>query len=242
MQYLQPDWPAPQHIKAYTTLRSGWGGRNLQRDGNLGNNECDKPFIEASQQLASLLHLPEEPIWILQTHSTIVIEATPENREQNADASFTAQPNRICAVLTADCLPVLICNKQGTHIAAIHAGWRGLSGGIIEKTIEALNQENENLLIWLGPAIGPQKFEVGKDVYDAFTSRHPESADAFIPRPDGKWLGNLYELARIRLKLMGITQIYGGDYCTYSQEDWFFSYRRDKGQTGRMASLIWIGS
>lgn len=224
MKFIQPEWPAPSPIKAYTTLRNGWGGRQPQHEIDLEN----------------LFQLPNEPIWLTQTHSTITIEAIPENKEKIADASFAKQPNCVCVVLTADCLPLLICNKQGSHVAAIHAGWRGLSNGIIEATLSALNQPMDNLLVWLGPAIGPQKFEVGKDVYDAFVMKHPESESAFTPHTEGKWLANLYELAKIRLKQQGISQIYGGDFCTYTQDDLFFSYRRDKGKTGRMASLIWI--
>lgn len=230
--YLQPEWPAPPHIKAYTTLREGWGGRKLQQ------NPTD-PSAE-SRRLQALLHLPEEPIWLTQTHSSIVIPAETANKEQIADASFTTALNRVCTVLTADCLPLLICNKAGTHIAAIHAGWRGLAGGIIENTLNALNQPSDDLLVWLGPAIGPSKFEVGEDVYSAFTNKHSESALAFIPHASGKWLANLYELAKIRLKFMGISKIYGGHFCTYSQEELFYSYRRDHGNTGRMASMIWI--
>jgi YfiH family protein len=241
MKFIQPSWPAPKHIKSYTTLRSGWGGRKPHHEENRGNYSGNHPqYVEESKRLETLLQLPDEPLWITQTHSTIVIEATPENREQNADASFTSQPNRICVVLTADCLPILITNKQGTSVAAIHAGWRGLSSGIIEKTLQALQQPAEDLLVWLGPAIGPQKFEVGKDVYDEFTGRHAESIAAFKPHAEGKWLANLYELAKIRLNLQGINQIYGGDYCTFTQDEMFFSYRRDQGKTGRMATLIWI--
>lgn len=231
-EYLQPEWPAPSHIKAYTTLRDGWGGRKLQQ------NSAD-PEVE-SRRLQALLHLPEEPIWLKQTHSAIAIPAEIENKEQIADASFTHAPNRVCVVLTADCLPLLICNKKGTHIAAIHAGWRGLASGVIENTLTKLNQPKDDLLVWLGPAIGPTKFEVGEDVYSAFTNKHPESALAFRPHTPGKWFANLYELAKIRLKIMGISNIYGTDFCTYSQENLFYSYRRDQGNTGRMASLIWI--
>lgn len=240
MKYIQADWPAPSHIKAYTTIRSSWGEHNPHS--MLANPDCDTQFIDESRRLASLLQLPDKPVWIKQTHSSIVLEAKPENRRQNGDASFSSTPNQICAVLTADCLPVLITNKQGTHVAAAHAGWRGLAGGIIENTILAMQQPPHDLLVWLGPAIGPQKFEVGKDVYDAFTHLHAQSASAFISCNQDKWLANLYELARIRLTLFGITQhqIYGGNYCTFSQEELFFSYRRDKGKTGRMASLIWI--
>ena len=237
MKYITPNWPAPACIKAYTTARSGWGGRRPHHDTHPGFYTSD---TEESGTLKSLLHLPEEPIWLTQTHSTITIPATPENREKNADASFTNETNRICAVLTADCLPLLICNKQGTHIAAIHAGWRGLANGIIETTLTSLQQPAHDLLVWLGPAIGPQKFEVGKDVYDAFTQKHAESDSAFAPLSGDKWLADLYALAKIRLKLQGISHIYGGEFCTFTQDDLFFSYRRDKGKTGRMASLIWI--
>jgi YfiH family protein len=222
MNFIQPNWPAPRHIKAYTTVRSAWSART------------------EGEPLKTLLNLPEEPIWLKQTHSAIALPATPENLDKNGDASFTSATNRVCIALTADCLPVLITNRQGTAVAAIHAGWRGLSAGVIEETLHAMHLPEEDVLIWLGPAIGPQKFEVGKDVYDAFISRHEESASAFMPHAEGKWLANLYELARIRLRLRGITQIYGGDFCTYSQPDLFFSFRRDKGKQGNMANLIWI--
>ncbi|HEX4044336.1 MAG TPA: peptidoglycan editing factor PgeF [Gammaproteobacteria bacterium] len=229
MQFLQPDWPAPAHIKAYTTLRSSWGGRKSQQEWG---------------ELVSLLHLPAEPIWLNQTHSTIVIEASLQNKDKTADASYATQPNQVCVIDTADCLPILICNQQGTTVAAIHAGWRGLANGIIETTVQTLACAPTDLLVWLGPAIGPQKFEVGRDVYDAFTAHDPEAQLAFTPYNEEKWLANLYELARMRFKRQQVaaTQIYGGQFCTYTQADWFFSYRRDHGKTGRMASVIWIGA
>jgi YfiH family protein len=245
MDYLQPNWSAPNFIKAYTTVRSAWGERKPHHEENAGTySNSNKEYVEESEKLENLLHLPEKPIWITQQHTAIAIEARPENREKIADASFTSTAKRVCVVLTADCLPVLITNQQGSQVAAVHAGWRGLAAGIVEETISRFTQnqgdKHEDILVWLGPAIGPQKFEVGKDVYDAFTHKHPESTLAFTPHSHGKWLANLYELAKIRLRLMGINQIYGGDYCTFSQEDLFFSYRRSKGKTGRMASLIWI--
>lgn len=222
MKYLQPDWPAPKHIKAYSTLRNTWTARN------------------SGEPLKKILNLPAEPIWLKQEHTNIVVEALPENTDKIADASWSKTPNKVCIALTADCLPVLICNIQGSKVAAIHAGWRGLAAGVIEETVKAMNEPCENLLIWLGPAIGPQKFEVGKDVYDAFTQKHAESKNAFLHCTEGKWLANLYELAKIRLALLGVSQVYGGDYCTHTQEDLFFSFRRDKGKKGNMASLIWI--
>jgi YfiH family protein len=222
LHFLQPGWPAPAHIKAYTTFRSGWTSR------------------QQGPALDTIIHVPEDPIWLNQTHSNIVLPATPENRDQIGDASFTSTPRRVCVALTADCLPVLITNKQGTKVAAIHAGWRGLAAGIVEETIKAMNLPAEDLLVWLGPAIGPKKFEVGKDVYDAFTTQHVESMAAFVPYTEGKWLANIYELARIRLMLIGVTEVYGGDFCTYTREDLFFSFRRDKSKKGNMANLIWI--
>lgn len=231
MNYLQPDWPAPKQIKAYTTVRASWGRR-----------ESDPKDAESARALEKLFAIPSAPVWLTQTHSTQVVEAIPANTDKQADASFTQRPNHVCAVLTADCLPVLICNKQGTFAAAIHAGWRGLAGGIIEETLKNAPKPLEDLLVWLGPAIGPQKFEVGKDVFDAFVEKQPASVSAFLPFSEGKWLANLYELARLRLNMLGITQVYGGEFCTYSQQDLFFSYRRDQGKTGRMASMIWIAA
>ena len=229
MNFLQPDWPAPSQVKAFTTVRKTWGG-----------TDTEPKSADSEQSLAQLLQLPANPFWITQTHSTIAVEATPDNKHVEADACFTTEPNHICTVLTADCLPILICNKQGTYVAAIHAGWRGLANGIIETTLQQSPHTADDLLIWLGPAIGPTKFEVGNDVYDAFTQRHPESATAFKATAENKWLANLYALATIRLQLLGIFQIFGGDHCTHTQDDLFFSYRRDQGKTGRMASLIWI--
>jgi polyphenol oxidase len=241
MNYIRPEWPAPTNIKAYTTLRNGWGGRKSHHDINQGNySGSNAQYVDESKCLQSLLKLPGEPIWLTQKHSTIVIEATPENKEKLADASFTQKVNRVCVVLTADCLPILLCNKEGSQVAAIHAGWRGLAAGIIENTLQNFQSKPEDLLVWLGPAIGPEKFEVGKDVYDAVTQKNAESATAFSPYKEEKWLADLYSLARIRLKFCHILQIYGGNFCTFTQEDLFFSYRRDEGKTGRMASLIWI--
>jgi polyphenol oxidase len=243
MKYIQPNWPAPSHIKAYITLRTGWGGRQPHHELNHGNDTQSHPkYAQESLDLINLLHLPDEPIWITQTHSTTVIEAIPENKEKVADASYTSKPNCVCVVQTADCLPILICNQQGTHVAAIHAGWRGLANGIIESTLQALQQPSHQLLVWLGPAIGPEKFEVGQEVYAAFTAKYPQSAAAFKAHAEGKWLADLYVLAKMRLDSQGVAAIFGGNFCTYTQDHFFFSYRREHKKTGRMASLIWISS
>lgn len=216
---ILPDWPAPNHIKAFTTLRDTWQ---------------DKSSIVAPFQL------PVAPIWLKQVHGINVVRACPENLDKEADASFTDQQKHICVVLTADCLPLLITNRKGTHVAAIHAGWRGLAAGIIEATLDKLSLPSNDLLVWLGPAIGPEKFEVGDDVYQAFLSNYPQSTKAFVPHAEGKWLANLYELAKICLALKGVSHVYGGEFCTYTQNHLFHSYRRDKNAAGRLASLIWI--
>jgi polyphenol oxidase len=227
MKLIQPDWPAPANIRACTTTRSIWGENNT--------NEVDE-----RAKLVSRLNLPDDPIWLKQTHSTIALPATAANRNQEADASYTDASDTVCLVLTADCLPVLICNEQGTKVAAIHAGWRGLAAGVIESTIQSMESDPANLLIWLGPAIGPQKFEVGKDVFDAFTQNDAAASSCFIPGQPDKWMANLYQLATHRLNKLGVTRIYGGKYCTYSQDDLFFSWRRDKSKTARLASMIWM--
>lgn len=229
MNYIKPDWPAPANIKAFTTLRTSWGRVDLPSKGD-----------ESTALLTSLLQLPAKPVWLKQTHSTFVVPAEQTTINTEADAAYTHQANCVCVVLTADCLPILITTKDGTHVAAIHAGWRGLAAGIIEATISKMNLLPEQLLVWLGPAIGPSKFEVGQDVYDAFVKNHADAKRAFQSYSSDKWLADLYELARIRFQLLGVKQIYGGEYCTHTETDKFFSYRRDGSITGRMASVIWI--
>ena len=241
MQLLKPEWPAPKNIKAYTTLKTSWGKYTSQHSFNGSNSlNTDPEFVSENNKLKSLLGINTDPIWVRQTHSNTVIEACDANREKNADATFTGQEKNVCAILTADCLPLLICDTQGTKVAAIHAGWRGLAAGIIENTLTALSLNPEQMLVWLGPAIGPNKFEVGQDVYEIFVSQDASAIQAFKPISANKWLANLYTLAKMRLNYQGVNNIFGGNFCTYSQEDLFFSYRRDKTQTGRLASLIWI--
>ncbi|EKD72033.1 MAG: hypothetical protein ACD_46C00028G0003 [uncultured bacterium] len=229
MKYIQPDWPAPANIKAITTLKTCWGDPQAS---------TKDPIVR--QQLTDLYTLPNDPLWLNQTHSTIAVKAISQNKDADADATFTDESNQICIVLTADCLPILICHEDGKAVAAIHAGWRGLANGIIESTLQAMRQPAEKLLVWLGPAIGPQKFEVGIDVYEAFTQAHPEAELAFKSHTKNKWLADLYALAKMRLQKQGINKIYGGTYCTYTQSELFYSYRREQQNSGRMASLIWI--
>lgn len=227
MKYILPDWPAPSCVKACTTVKTSWGEKCAAEE-------------KATLALIDLLNLPQPPIWLTQIHGNNAIKAIPANINQCADASYTSEPNQVCAVMTADCLPILITSKDGNHIAALHAGWKGLAAGIIENTLQKLNCPIQDLMAWFGPAIGPKKFEVGADVVDAFVSQEISFLPAFAPSQQGKWLANLYQLARIRLQQLGVKQIYGGQFCTYTQADLFYSYRRDNGQTGRMATLIWI--
>lgn len=239
--FIQPQWPAPSHIKAYTTLRSGGFSESPFDQFNLAEHVGDHTtHVQANRELLKKqLKLPNDPIWIQQVHGTQVVQALPENKEQEADAVFSHEANQVCAILTADCLPILICNQKGTQVAAIHAGWRGLVNGVIESTLTAMQAKNENLLVWLGPAISPANFEVGNEVREQFIDKHAEAIHAFIPSPNQRWLADLYALARLRLLKQGVTAIYGGGFCTYADSKRFYSYRRD-GKTGRMASLIWI--
>lgn len=220
---IKPNWPAPQNITAFTTVRSIEVAKYPER-----NN------------LKTVLDLPSEPIWLNQTHSNIVIPALSENRDKIADASFTNQANQVCAVTTADCLPILLCQAQGSHVAAIHAGWRGLVSGIIVATLKQLNLPPQEMLAWIGPCISQTHYEVGDEVRDAFLKVDADTGAAFIPSPNQRWLADLHAIACLQLRKQGVTQIFGGDYCTYSDEKTFFSYRRDKEYNGRMASLIWL--
>lgn len=240
MNFIKPSWPAPSNIHACTTTRLGGFSTTPYAQLNLGDHVGDDAnTVEKNRNLIKEhLQLPSDPVWLQQTHSTTLIRS--DDGSQNADASFTQQPGIVCVVLTADCLPILLCNQAGTLVAAIHAGWRGLAAGIIENTLEHLPAKPDSLMAWLGPAIGPQKFEVGDDAKEILLASLPEGSSAFQPREEkGKWLCNIYHLARLRLRKKGVEEIYGGEYCTYTQHELFYSYRRDK-TTGRMASLIWM--
>jgi YfiH family protein len=191
------------------------------------------------QLLRQQLQLPDEPYWLNQTHSTVIVEANDKTTLPTADASYTQTKNVVCAVMTADCLPLLICDRAGTIVAAIHAGWKGLANGVIESSIAALPVSPNELLVWLGPAIGPTAFEVGEDVVSVFMAHDTDAKIAFHTVSKDCWLGNLYVLATQRLHALGVTAIYGGNHCTYREATQFYSFRRDN-RTGRMASLIWL--
>ena len=236
LSLLTPDWPAPSRVKALTTTRQGGVSVGPYAGLNLGEHVEDDPHHVAANRRLLREHLPDEPWWLTQTHSTRVLEAGAEGID--GDGSFTSSIQTVCAVMTADCLPILICDVAGTQVAAVHAGWRGLAGGIVEQAIARFDAPTTALLVWLGPAIGAQAFEVGEDVRECFVSDAPDDGSAF--RVSGeRYLADLYALARHRLRRAGVTRVYGGDYCTFSQPELFYSYRRD-GQTGRMASMIWL--
>jgi len=241
--FFIPDWPVPSHIKSMQTLRSGGKSEGKYNSFNLATHVNDE--INAVHLNRDLLnqYLPSAPYWLNQTHSVDVLKLP--SPMLNGDASYTIDKNKVCVVQTADCLPLLVTNMDGTIVAAIHAGWRGLLNGVIENTIEKMNISPNELLVWLGPAISQKHFEVGFDVKNSFCQKHIEAEKAFHLISEQKWLADIYALAKIRLNLCGVKQIYSGsvsdDYCTFANEIDYFSYRRD-GITGRMASLIWIDS
>ncbi len=237
---IQPDWPAPANVQAIQTTRVGGVGAGQYDSLNLGDHVNDDPIhVAKNRQLLSDV-VPTEPVWLKQVHGTRVIDAARSGCIEQADASFTTQKNVVCVTLTADCLPILLCDQAGTVVASVHAGWRSLCDGVIEQTVAAMGVDKHMLLAWLGPAIGPSAFEVGAVVRDAFV-RCDQQAEKAFRRHGDKWLGDLYSIAKQRLNTLGVTDIYGEVMCTYSNPDRFFSYRRD-GDTGRMASMVWIAA
>lgn len=239
--FITADWPAPSNVHAVTTTRIGGSSFAPYASFNLAEHVEDDAIAvtENRARLRELLLLPSDPVWLTQVHGNRMIDAADQNADRRADASMSNTPGIVCSVMTADCLPVLLCNTAGTRVAAAHAGWRGLLAGVIEQTIEAMQTDNDELMVWLGPAIGPQSYEVGAEVRETFLLINQASEAAFKPTGESKWLMDIYALARLRLGDMGITNIHGGDLCTYSDAERFYSYRRD-GVTGRMASLIWM--
>lgn len=244
--WLIPDWPAPAHVHAFSTTRAGGVSRPPYDSMNPASHVGDDPAAVAENRRILSADLPAEPLWLNQVHGSTVVDSSTGSEPPCADASIAHDPGKVCVVMTADCLPVLFTDRAGSVIAAAHAGWRGLARGILEETVSAMKVPPEEILCWLGPAIGPEAFEVGEEVREAFVSQHKLTAIAFRPALPGtldeaprKWLADIYALARIRLSDAGLTQFYGGGECTFSDRQRFFSYRRD-GATGRMASLIYM--
>lgn len=241
IDWIIPDWPAPKQVRAVITTRQGGYSRNPYHSLNLAQHVDDDPALVAQNRALVMerLNLPSEPMWLEQVHGCTVLETGKGESGSCADASTTGVAGQVCVVMTADCLPLLLCDRAGTRVAAVHAGWRGLAGGVIEAAMARFAGSGEDILAWLGPAIGPERFEVGDEVRDRFLAHNPADEDAFVARGQGKWLADIYSLARTRLRLAGCGYIGGGDYCTVTETERFFSYRRD-GITGRMAALIWI--
>ncbi|XZG71236.1 peptidoglycan editing factor PgeF [Chitinibacteraceae bacterium HSL-7] len=239
-EFITPDWPAPANVRSLQTTRPGGVSTAPFAALNLGDHVGDDPQAVAENRRRVACALPGAPLWLTQVHGTVVADANVAHAGQpEADASVATQAGRVCAVMTADCLPVLLCNRAGTAVGAAHAGWRGLLDGVIEATVSAMQRDDE-IIAWLGPAIGPAAFEVGDEVRAAFVARDARAATAFTPSPNtGRWLADIYALARQRLADCGITAVYGGNACTVSDAARYFSYRRDH-STGRMASLIWL--
>lgn len=239
--WFSPDWPAPAAVKALSTTRQGGVSTGVYASLNLGNHVGDAADAVAENRALLLKHaaLPTSPAWLNQVHGCDVLDLAKWHGELvTADAAVSQQAGKVCLVMTADCLPVLFCNLQGTQVAAAHAGWRGLCDGVLEQTLAHFANPDE-VLVWFGPAIGPGQFEVGAEVRAAFLQKNASANQAFVPQGAGKYLANIYLLARQRLLAAGVTRFYGGDHCTVSEPELFFSYRRD-GQTGRMASCIWL--
>lgn len=243
--FIIPDWPAPARVRAVSTTRRGGVSPAPYDTFNLAGHVGDAPqHVQHNREsLRQALQLPAEPTWLEQVHGSHVVDAADAPDSCQADASFAREPGAVCAVMTADCLPVLMCDRRGRGVAAAHAGWRGLAGGVIEATARQLCARlgcpADELLVWLGPAIGPQAFEVGSDVREAFMGIDARAAQAFVEHGPGHWLADIYLLARQALQRQGIASVYGGGRCTYSEERDFFSFRRTP-TTGRMASLIWL--
>jgi len=236
--WLIPDWPAPLGIKACVTTRAGGISLAPFDSFNLGDHVDDDPVAVAHNRALLTSRLHTQPAWLKQVHGINIVEASPAEVLQ-ADASWSQTPGVACTIMTADCLPALFCNRQGTQVAAAHAGWRGLAAGVLEAAVDSFADAPSEVMVWLGPAIGPQAFEVGPEVRDAFIATHPETVEAFVPSVNaGKFMADIYQLARLRLAAYGVTAVYGGGLSTYNDER-FFSYRRSA-RTGRFASLVWI--
>lgn len=242
--FITPDWPVPPNVRALITTRRGGVSRGVYASLNLGDHVNDDPVAVAQNRALVSARIDARPLWLKQVHGTRVVDAadcldSAPNVVPEADASWARQSRVACTVMTADCLPVLFCDRAGTVVAAAHAGWRGLLDGVLEATIDAMDVPGGEVMAYFGPAIGPQAFEVGDEVRSAFVALSGDAAAAFQAGSRGKWLADIYRLARLRLSAKGVEHVFGGDYCTVTDAARFFSYRRD-GQTGRMASMIWL--
>jgi len=238
--WIEPEWPAPPGVRVISTLRLGGVSEGRHASLNLGDHVEDHPRLVAENRrlLRAAALLPAEPYWLKQVHGVTVADLDLPQASLLADASITKEVGRVCAVLTADCLPIALAAQSGEAVAAVHAGWRGLAAGVIEAAVGALGLPGEQLQAWLGPAIGPEHFEVGAEVRAAFVAHDGAAEAAFAPNSGGRFMADLATLARQRLGRLGVRRIFGGGECTYTDSRRFFSHRRD-GLTGRQATLIW---
>jgi hypothetical protein len=242
--WFEADWPAPPRVRALSTFRGGVGNGGMSQspyaEFNLGDHVGDDPgaVAENRRRLKAWVGLPADPSWLGQVHGTAVADLDRPAPYGPADAAVAKQVGRVCAILTADCLPVVLTTDIGDRVAAAHAGWRGLAAGVIEATVRAMDTRADRLLAWLGPSIGPRHFEVGAEVREAFMEHDGGAATAFSPNSRGRFMADLPELARRRLANLGVTRIYGGGECTFARADRYYSHRRE-GITGRQATLIW---
>lgn len=241
LDLIAADWPAPPNVRAVATTRVGGVSDGAYASLNLGAHVGDdaRAVSENRRRLRTALALPRDPVWLNQVHGTTVVEAAPHDSPPTADASFARSSGHACVVLTADCLPVLLCDREGTRVAAAHAGWRGLAGGVVESALRAMGISPDRVLAWLGPAIEQDMYEVGSEVREQFVARSSDNAAAFKGNARGRWQADLYDLARRELARLGVTQVFGGGFRCYGDRDRFFSFRRD-GTTGRMATLVWM--
>jgi purine-nucleoside/S-methyl-5'-thioadenosine phosphorylase / adenosine deaminase len=244
--WLTPDWDVAPNVHALSTLRGGGLSVDAFASFNLAQHVGDDPqHVRANRALLrAAAKLPSEPLWLEQVHGIRVVEhpgvTASEGVPPRADAAVAFEPGRVCAVMTADCLPVLFADRAGTRIGVAHAGWRGLAGGVLEATVAALQVGPDQLVAWLGPAIGPDAFEVGPEVREAFIARDRANEDAFVRNSTGRFQADLYRLARRALARAGVHRVSGGGRCTQREATEFFSFRRDGGRTGRMATLAWL--
>ena len=238
--WLDANWPAPKHIRAGTSIRTGGHSKAPYNDLNLAHHVGDEPNDVKKNREALIYHLGlnSEPAWLNQTHSSDIISIDTDPINLEADGSYTTKPNRICTIMTADCVPILFCNKNGTKIAAIHAGWKGICKGIVNKVIEQF-PDPKSILVWIGPYISSENYEVGKDVYEACSNLSTSLDDGFDQINVDHWHCDLVKIVSIILKTAGVGSIHECGLCTYRMEDLFYSYRRD-GNTGRTASMIWM--
>ncbi|MBX2823582.1 MAG: peptidoglycan editing factor PgeF [Gammaproteobacteria bacterium] len=245
MELIRPDWLNLENIEAFTTTRAGGLSLPPYDSLNLGlhSGDDESTVRRNRQRLQQSVNLASDPAWLRQTHGIEVCDDFSQAQEKSFDAAWTDQPGQVLVILTADCLPVVFTNRAGSEIALAHAGWRGLADGVLRTTVERFSSTPAELSAWLGPAIGPDHFEVGDEVRQRFLDALPDLdvSSAFVPgKAPGKWYGDLYKLATLTLNRLGVQDVSGGHYCTYADSQRFFSYRRDGASSGRMATLCWI--